>query len=469
MSSSAAVLSSWTRGGALLALLLGLLPPAAFGRPGEQGRADKNAAEGLVRVTIITETQGSPEHFIFDGSLISNYRPTIYRFYPSTGVVLDQKGNVLSFLGYRWVDLQGTSPRVMVATVRGEKHPAKLVGIDQSLGVAVVRSEDAGLPKTQVCSQCEIRPDDIVFVPTFEKAGPAEFFPARVVEVGQGGRWPAGIARLNLSRPLQGVGEPLLNKANQVLGFIVNNELFYPISQLLTSAEKVIRAGGDIQTGWLGVYVEVEDPGPGDKSGVRVKDIEAGSPAEKAGLLPGDLLWKWNGREIADARNFIRAVQDTPIGSQVSLQVRRQDRPVSLTALIEARKPQRVQEKFVFSFPELPGPPGARPNDGSPAADPLAAWGVDTLALTPQLAEVFQIPAQQGLLVYNLDLQKAFDQAGVQIGDVILQVEGRPVNDPGAFYSFMQARGPGARFSLKILRKGTERVTTVQLPAGKPN
>jgi len=56
-----------------------------------------------------------------------------------------------------------------------------------------------------------------------------------------------------------------------------------------------------------------------------------------------------------------------------------------------------------------------------------------------------------------------FGRAGVEVGDVITAVDGRPIASPAAFISHLQSRGPGAKVVLKLLRGGTERTITVQL------
>jgi serine protease Do len=450
-------------------MVLTLAPVLSSAQEAQPGRAPVDGASTLVRVTLITETRGAPGLFVVNDKLIPDYRPKIYGFFPATGVVIDDDGHVLSYLGYRWIDLQGARPRAEVISLEGEKHPAKLIGIDQSLGVAVVRAGGARLKRTPICPQCEIRPDETVVVPVFEKMGmPAEFQLARIVNVGSGGDAASGGAwQISLSREFKGFGEPLLNRDHQVLGFIAENDLFFPISQFLTSAERVLRAGGDIRTGWLGVYVEVEDPGLRADAGVRIKSIENDSPASKAGLLPGDVLRTWNGREINDEREFIRTVQETPIGSKASIGILRQGKPMTLTALVEARKPQPVPEKFVFSFPETMNRQDLTAVGEGHAAQ-LAVLGVDTVPLTPKLAEVLNIPVRGGLLVANVDLQKIFDQAGVQVGDVITLVDGQPIVTSAGFLSHLQSRGPGARVILKLLRKGEERVISIRLPFSRP-
>ena len=75
-----------------------------------QSHSDKKGSAGreanLVRVNIITETKGSGDSFVINGKRLPSYQPRIIQVFPATGVVLDEKGDVLTFLGYRWVEIQ---------------------------------------------------------------------------------------------------------------------------------------------------------------------------------------------------------------------------------------------------------------------------------------------------------------------------------------------------------------------------
>lgn len=404
----------------LMSAALAFLPGFSPGQEPDAPRDRSDGAGTLVRVTIFTESLGGPGSFVLGGRPLSDYRPKIYRFFPGTGIVLDEKGHVLSYLGYRWLDLQGKSPRVEIVTLDGERHPGKMVGIDQSLGVAVVQAQGGRLLKTPVCVRCEIRPDDVVVFPVFPGMGPATFENARILTVAAGGESGGGAWQVNLSRPLQGFGEPLLNRDHHVLGFVAENDLFYPISQLMTSADRILRAGGDIRTGWLGVFVDLEDAqgAAGDAARVRVSKVEEGSPAFKAGLQPGDILRKWNGKELGDAWAFIRSVQETAVGSRATVEVVRQGRTITLPVTIEARKAQPSPERFVFSIPGMAGSEVAETNPEA-RAKRAAAAGIDTVALTPKLADSLRLAVARGLLVVNIDLWQDDDKAVLQVGDVI--------------------------------------------------
>lgn len=451
-----------------------LAVPAANG----QGKAPGKPTElNLVQVNITTETIRDPMPVVeFDGKIIQNYRPRIVKLFPSTGIVLDDKGHVLTFLGYTWVDIYQRKPRVEVVDAQGQRHAANLIGIDQSVRVAVILCQGAALKKTLLCEHCEFKDGDTIIVPLLQDPSASQFETARILSVSNGAD-PSGASgwSLRIDRPLSVVGAPLLNPRGEVIGLIADQPdvevsaaqhgtvtvlpNILPVPQMLNAANKIIKTGGDIQTGWLGVQV---NPEAHLDSGVMITQVESDSPAHKAGLLPGDIMMRWNGAAIQDPLKLIQVVENTPLGSRAAIVVLRQGRAMEFSAVIEARKPQDTHDKLVFAFPE------AMPFPGAQAADPdalmQAALGIASLALTPQLAGALQLPVQTGLLVGSVNPQTAFAVAGIEAGDVILMVDGVQVQNPQNFYDHIKSRGWGSRLILRLLHKGKIESSTVQLP-----
>src|SRR5262245_58902103 len=97
-------------------------------------RAAQAADPGLVRVTIVkTSTDKAEQTVVIGGHQIQGYRPTLIETFPATGVVIDDAGHVLTFLGYRWPDLCGGDLRVEIfAPGNEQKLRGRLLGIDQS-------------------------------------------------------------------------------------------------------------------------------------------------------------------------------------------------------------------------------------------------------------------------------------------------------------------------------------------------
>jgi len=457
-----------------LAVLLAFSVGSAQAAEEEQKGSKEQAEVTLVRLNIIIESRGASESIEINGKRIADYRPTIIQVFPSTGVVMDEQGHVLTFLGYRWVDIQSPNPRIDIFTNEGQKYKGKLIGIDQNMGVAVVLALEGKLKKTPICVRCEIRDGTTVVTPIVEGGAFQQFKTAQILSVGSlTNAADQGSLVVTINQPLLGVGEPILNTDHFVLGFVASQQpssddpmgvrtIVYLMSQLLNSAEKIIQAGGDIRTGWLGVYV-ADDSLPLGK-GVMITQIQEDSPAQRAGLIPQDTLLKWNGKEILDARQFIQLVQNTSIGSRVSLEVLRQGKPLALSALIEARKPSEAPGKFVFNFPGMISIPGQEGIPDKGAEVPLPRIGIETTPLTPELADALHMPGQTGLLVLKVSESMAASQAGVLDGDVIISADGATISDPQSFASHIRLRGWGGRLVLKLLRKGIKRTVIIHLP-----
>ena len=268
-----------------------------------------------------------------------------------------------------------------------------------------------------------------------------------------------------LSPPSPDIGQPILTKDHRVLGFVASQDprgmrtVVYRISQLLASAEKILKKGGNIPAGWLGVFLVDSQGAQGP--GITIQSVERDSPAQKAGLAADDLLLKYNGQEIWDARQFIQLVQVTPIGSKANLEIVRQGNPMTVAALVEKWRPQ--QNRGLLSF-NLPGALVPSLGVGPENRSPRFLFGLDTIVLTPSLADALQLRGQTGLLVIDVTKQMPADRAGILVGDVIEAVDGQPIVDAPGFASYLETHTWGAQPVFKILRKGVERMIPVQIP-----
>ncbi len=451
--------------------LLAVSCPALVG----QENALQRAMESLVRVNIFTSSgsPGSETAVPPSGQGLQNYPPpTIIEWIPSIGIVIDDKGHVLTFVGYRWVNIHARNPRIEIIDSQGLKRVGRLVGIDQNMRIAVIRSEAPALKKTPLCEQCKIKDGVTVVMSMSDGPGVSRIESAQVLSVGTIGNPSSGSEwAIRISRPLSIIGAPLLNARNQIVGIVADQEArktlsepaasvnIFPASQLLSSAFKIIKAGGDIQTGWLGVTVDADVE---SDAGVTIANIEKDSPAHRAGLLPRDVMVKWNGTPIRDARKFIQIVQDTRIGSKADIDILRQGKPARVTAIIEARKPQDPRERLVIDFPGVMALPGAQVPDRDAQFQTLL--GVDLVLLTPQLADFLRIPWQPGLFVVSVTKQTAFDRAGIFAGDVILEVDGIRAANPQTFFDHIKSLASGGRTVLRLLRKGADLRKVVQFP-----
>jgi len=146
-------------------------------------------------------------------------------------------------------------------------------------------------------------------------------------------------------------GGPLVNLSGQIVG--INTAIFgdryqgtsFAIpSRIAQEVYQKIRAGEKLARGWLGVSMQrltdslaerLKLPEP---RGALVADVVEGSPAEKAGILPGDVIVEWNGRTVNDINDLRFLVAATKVGSQVKAVVYRDGAKVELTVTVAERK-----------------------------------------------------------------------------------------------------------------------------------
>jgi len=413
---------------------------SAFGQNAQTAAPDPE----LVHVAIISEFYGPKGTILLNGKVLRDYSPLIIQDFSSAGVVLDDDGHVMTFLSYRWVDIQSEKPRIEISSRDGQKLSGQLVGIDQRNGVVVVRATDGKLRKTAVCESCESKDGAIVLVPSARDLSAARFGEARVVSTGgvPGALMP-GALLAPYSQPFSDISLPVLSREFQVVGLMTGMDspdagVVYPIKQLLDSARQVINAGGNIRVGWLGIML---DDVP---SGVQVRGVEPNSPAQEAGLIPRDFLVRYNSLPVENARQFIGMVQNSAVGSSAKIEISRQGKPMSLTAKIHERQVREAPNRLSLNSP--------RPR-----------VGLDTTPLTPDLADALRMPGQKGLLVTGVIPQTPAAAAGVLEGDVITAMDGQPIFDIDSFVSYWQSQGLGSRLVLSVLRKGATRSISVDL------
>ena len=451
----------------LCALILTFTPRTG---QGFQNPSDSSIEPNLVGVNIIVEIRGVQNAVELNGRQLTNYSPIIIQVFSSTGIVLDHEVHIMTFLGYHWVDIQDRDPRIEITARGAEKREGRMVGIDQSNGVAVIQLLNAKLRTTPICAQCEIKGGTTVMAPVKGDPSPFRFREAQVLSVGteRGFIEPEGWV-IAVNHPFPEIGQPILSSDRRVLGFIASQDpmgtraIVYPIKQMLASAERILREGGDIRIGWLGVFLA--DSPHASNPNVMIQGVEEDSPAEKAGLIANDLLIKYDGQQIQNARQFIQYVQDTPIGSEVSLEIVRREEPMTLTALIEARRPHKFRSRLAFNLPETQtsSPFGAIPNTEPLIPRPLV--GLEAIMLTPDLADALQLPEQTGLLVTQVARQMPADLAGVRVGDVIVAMDGQPITDAQNFSAYLHSGSWGTQLALRVSRKGVQSTITIQLPA----
>lgn len=196
-----------------------------------------------------------------------------------------------------------------------------------------------------------------------------------------------------------------------------------------------------------------------EERGVLITSVAEGSPAERAGLKRGDVVFEYNGQAVHGVEQFIRLVRETPVGRTVTLKVNRDGSVVTIPASIGTCKncgpfgplgEIRIPDIQVWSFPhDLPSV--------------FTTWrsgmlGIEAEAIESQLAEYFGVPG--GVLIRSVKPDSPAAKAGLKAGDVITKAGDRPVKRPREVTEAVRS-AKGGPLALTIVRDKREMTVTV--------
>jgi serine protease Do len=252
-------------------------------------------------------------------------------------------------------------------------------------------------------------------------------------------------------------GGPLINARGQAIG--INTAIFSQsggsvgigFAIPMTLAKSVVTQlaeSGTVTRGWLGVGIQPVTPdlaktfGRAETTGVLVSSVSEGSPAERAGLKSGDIITEYDGRKVERASDLPRAVAGTPVGRDVRLSVVRDGKTLVLTARIEAldaKEPRRAE-----------GGERVRPT-----------LGLSVQPLTPALARQLGVKATQGVVVQRVEDGSPAADAGFERGDVIVEVDKKPIKTVGELRESVDKRANGKPMLFRIQRQDASLFLTV--------
>src|SRR5512132_1901867 len=349
-----------------------------------------------------------------------------------SGVIVTKEGHIIT--NNHVVD---HVDEIEVQLSDGRTTKARLMGADEQLDLAVLKIDNPGVTPLVLADSDTVQPGDFVLA-IGNPFGLQETVTDGIISwKGQPNSTDlrGDLLQTNAAINPGNSGGPLINVRGEVVG--INEQIVsssggsqgigfaIPSNTARMVLESVLKHGRIIR-GYLGIQTGTSQGGSGDSDtgGVTVGEVLSGSPAEQAGLQPGDVIRKFDGRDVQNFRTLRTLVAQAPLDKQVELQIVRNGKPLTVKTQIK-EQPVDYESARVLPRGNQPQPQGPQqPNDQETVDSPLASIHVDEL--TPERARQLDLPPNvPGVLVSDVDPDSGV--AELQKGDVIEEINQQPV------------------------------------------
>ena len=310
---------------------------------------------------------------------------------------------------------------VIVTLVDTREFKAKLIGADKKSDIALVKIDASGLPAVRIGDVARLKVGEWV-IAIGSPFGLESTVTAGIVSAKARDTGDLPLIQTDVAINPGNSGGPLINMRGEVVG--VNSQIYsrsggfmgisfaIPIDEAIRVSEQ-LRTSGHVTRGRIGVLIDrvnrevAESIGLGKPTGALVRSVEAGGPAEKAGVEAGDIITKVDGKTVDSSVELPRIVGSIKPGNKATLQVFRRGGYRELSAVVAELEPERATAR------RTPERESAKP----PAA--VSSLGLAVADLTD--AQKRELKIKNGVRVEAVEGLAA--RAGVREGDVIVALD----------------------------------------------
>jgi serine protease Do len=309
--------------------------------------------------------------------------------------------------------------------------PAKLIGADPLTDLAVIKVNATGLPSVPWGDSTQLHPGQTVLA--FGNPFGYRFTVTRGIVSALNRPNPSATDRRKPGQFIQtdaainpgNSGGPLVNARGEVIGintFLISGSGTFsgmgfaiPTQIVRPTVENLIKFG-KVNHGYM--WNGISDVTPENSKffdlkkaeGAVVTEVQLNSPGAKGGLKTGDVITQVDGKPVSDAGDLQVVVGQKQPGTTIKLEVIREGKNVTVPVTLEAMGNKNGDEE------------SASAEHGKPR------WGLGLADLTPDTRDQLQTPKElRGAVIGNVQPGSPADNAGLQRGDVILEVNRRPV------------------------------------------
>ncbi|MGV1099597.1 DegQ family serine endoprotease [Thiovibrio sp. JS02] len=374
-----------------------------------------------------------------------------------SGVIIGKDGYIIT--NNHVVD---NADSINVRLTSYEEYDAKIIGRDPKTDIALIKIEPKSeLPATEMGDSDTLRVGDWVMAIGnpfgFEQtvtagivsgkgrslgSGPYENFIQTDASINPGN---SGGPLYDMNGKMVGINTAIYSRSggNIGIGFAI------PVN-MAKNVVTQLKAHGSVVRGWLGVMIQPVTPELAAQFhldrpiGALVGEVSPGSPAEKAGIKPGDVILDFNGKEITQMSMLPNLVAQTAVGNKVDVTLIRKGQKKKVGVVIAKLEEEQLAME--------------QPNNGL-----ARELGMQVQDLTPEIAASLGIDDKFGVLITNVEPDSPAAEAGLRKGDLLLEVNQEPVKDVQSFLKKMKGVKEKSVVSFFVKRDGHTRFFGLRL------
>jgi serine protease Do len=423
----------WWMAGGLAASVSGLTgSPALLAASGQdlQTQVKTTASRVIPAVVSIASTVMVRDQAFSDDALpfgLFKEPPTRRQYGQGSGVIVSPDGYIIT---NNHVVADAVDVEVVLADRR--QYKGKVVATDPKTDVAVVKIQATNLPTAVWGDSSNLAVGDFVLA-IGNPLGLSRTVTFGIVSAV--GRADVGVADLEdfiqTDAPINpgNSGGALVNISGELVG--INTAIASPTggsvgvgfaipSNMARAAMQSLIKTGRVVRGFLGASTQDVTPSLGkifrlpDVKGAIVTDLQAKGSAERAGLKRGDVIVRFDGRDVMDSGHLRNLVAQSPIGSKHRLDLIRDGKSYQTELVVQEAPRERTKKSQAAAAT-------------ASTAHPLSGVVFDDV--TPPLARQMDLPVTSGVVVTDIEEGSLAEASGLQPGDVVLELNRQHVNN----------------------------------------
>jgi serine protease Do len=373
-----------------------------------------------------------------------------------SGVIVTEEGHIIT--NNHVVD---QVDEIEVQLSDGRTKKARLIGADADVDLAVLKIDDTGVKPLKLADSDGVQAGDFVLaignpfgfeetvtdgiISSKGRPNRADAFSELIQTNAAINPGNSGGPLVNLRGEIVGINTAIISRSggSQGIGFAI------PSNTVRMALESLLKQGRIIR-GYLGIQSRPSSPNQptADTEGVVVDEVVPGSPAADARLQKGDVIRKFNGRDVKNLPQLRSLVSQVELNKKVDLELVRDGKSMKVTAEIK-EQPADYQTRVRQPNQPQPRQQPEQPGEENERAGILASVRVNNL--TPEIARQLDLPnGVRGVVVTDVDADSGISE--LQKGDVIEEVNQQPVSSVGEYNKVVSSLDPNQPQVLSVCR-----------------